>query len=36
MVMGMALKKPAAEICATENWLFSTFETLETSCLPRS
>jgi len=34
--MGMALKKPAAEIWATENWLFWTVEKDETSCLPTS
>jgi hypothetical protein len=34
--MGMALKKPAAEICATLYWLSLTVETLETSCLPTS
>jgi hypothetical protein len=36
MVMGMALKKPAAETWATLNWLFSTLDTLETICFPRS
>jgi hypothetical protein len=34
--MGMAEKKPAAEIWATEYWPFSTVEKEETSCLPTS
>jgi hypothetical protein len=34
--MGIALKKPAAATWPTENWLFSTLENDDTSCLPTS